>query len=187
MMLHYRIAMGLVCSSLGLSVALPVVAQQVVLTPGGTQFQAVRTKVQDFVLPGMDGLQREPFINYAPGTGIDGNEPILPGENRGVFITPAIPIDPDALIGGPGGTRYSDLVKSNNPDKSGPVYAPEEVAELARKGEFAYTTSSASPAPSSGNEQIARSESVNPLRLPSSPRSSGSPLSESRILPGFNQ
>jgi subtilisin family serine protease len=100
----------------------------------------LKTVVTDIVLPGLDGVKREPYTRLAPGTGIDGNIPIKSGENRGNFIAPATPADPDALIGGPGGTRYSDLVKSNKQDKPGPFYTPEEAEALFRKGDIAYTS-----------------------------------------------
>jgi hypothetical protein len=243
MMLNHRILTGLVCSSLGLGVALPAVAQQVVLTPGGTAFRAIPqlptvTATQstfvmpgtegakpavpdaDFVMPGTEGAKpavpdadfvmpgvdkdfkpKEYIFVPAPGTGVDGTAKLEPGRDYTTVTIIATPSDPDPLIGGPGGTRYSDLVKSNNPDQSGPFYTSEKFLELVRRGEIAYTLQSASStssssvssvAPnsvvtSSNNEQIAKLQSLNLLQLPSTLKSNDSPLDGSRILPGFNQ
>jgi hypothetical protein len=57
---------------------------------------------------------------------------------------PDDPIDPDPLIGGPGGVRYSELIKGDKPDSSR-AYTPEELAEAYRRGELFYPHGSSAP------------------------------------------
>jgi hypothetical protein len=72
----------------------------------------------------------------APGTGIDAE--YKPGPVEVTTVTgPILEIDPDALIGGPGGVKYSELAKGNKPDSSR-TYTPEELAEAYRRGEIFY-------------------------------------------------
>jgi hypothetical protein len=224
MMRHYRIAMGLVCSSLGLSVALPAAAQQVVLTPGGTMIQPMpqapvaTPSILDLM---MRGEQRETTYydaEIAPGTGIDPKPGDFNAINPGrVVDTGAEPIileiDPDALIGGPGGMRYADLYPelptNNKPDPVSPL-TPGEVAEAYRRGEIAYPNGFSATNQAAGNSlssqlnstsapesivstisnvssSITSPKLLNPPLLPSLSNASASPLSTSRILPGFNQ
>jgi hypothetical protein len=222
MMLNCRIVMGLVassvCSGLSLGWAMPGMAQQVVLTPGGTMMQPlpaalpVGAVMMTSPVPGMEAgpVDETPFVWGAPGTGIDGNTVLKPEDKVaknvvGIELEP----DPDALIGGVGGVRYADLIKGDKPDPA--PYSPEKIAELVRQGEYVYNTSSSqtftpvsidSALPQvesmvqsgtivstlpNGNNNITSPKLVNPSLLPTLTNSSDSPLSNSRVLPGFNQ
>lgn len=188
MMLNRRILMGLACSSLGLGLALPASAQQVMLTPGGTLFQPlpqapVAAPDAKTVIPGVDlTVQPDPYVFVpAPGTGIDGNTPLDPGKNYTQIIGISLPNDPDVLIGGPGGTRYSDLIKTDNPSR---VPTSEEIAEAVRRGEAVYATDF-SASRGDVNNSVIRQTFLNPPLLPSTKSDVSSPLSNSRILPGF--
>jgi subtilisin family serine protease len=105
--------------------------------------------VVDPILPGVKGPMEPVYYpgEIAPGTGIDPKpgdfSEINPGRVVDTGAKPIIlEIDPDALIGGPGGMRYSDLYpelpKDDKPDSS-KKYTPEEIAELYRRGEIAYS------------------------------------------------
>jgi hypothetical protein len=216
MMRHYRIAMGLVCSSLGLSMALPAVAQQVVLTPGGTMIQPMpQAPVAATFFPGsitIDGAELKEQVFYpgviAPGTGIVVEYKPGPVE-VGTVTAVILDYDPDPLIGGPGGVRYSELAKLDKPDSSR-TYTPEELAEAVRRGEMFSPLGFSAASPSAGNSlspqftsastpestvgttsnmssSIANPKLLNPPLLPSLSNASTSPLSTSRILPGFNR
>jgi hypothetical protein len=147
-----KMSVMLVASGVALVAALPAVAQQVVLTPGGTMIQPIpqapvaEKSLLDYM---MSGEQRETTYypgEIAPGTGIDPkpgdfNE-INPGRVVDTGAEPIIlEIDPDALIGGPSGMRYSDLypeLPTNNKPDPVSTLTPEEVAEAYHRGEIFY-------------------------------------------------
>jgi hypothetical protein len=152
MMFDRRIAMGLLASVFGIGLAMPVKAQQVVLTPAGSAFSTVMTPQSD----GMSEISKPapppteieieigermrritaglPFTE-PPGTGQEVFAPLRPGADNSIDIgidLPSLPTSDDVVIGG---VRYGDLKKL---DKSEPF--PRQLTEEELRDVAFFTT-----------------------------------------------
>lgn len=205
-MLSRKLLLGFVGSSLGLGLVLPVQAQQVLLTPAGTVMQStpVGVPMLSSPAPGLEPKELIPFDGqYAVGSGVDGIAVIEPGTNVGVIFGGGTPSDPDIMVGG---VRWSELLKLDKPDDPANRV---KVAEMSKIGGVRYPTSGTQPTVVAASSTISivnsplqstsivRSlpdgtittspKNLNSSFIPVLLNNSDSPLSNSRILPGFNQ
>jgi hypothetical protein len=179
-MMISRIAQtALVLSGMGVMLALPAQAQQVVMTPEGTAFQVMPTvdPSNAMIAPTLPVIIGDGKVTPLPG--FDEFPPIVPGSDRTSPGSPFAPIllveDPGSVrIGGENGVLLRDAKLTNTPEK--PLRRLTEAEE--REGIFFTTSASAIR---SSTVQIIPNQNLRMLNR----KGNGniSPLSTSRILP----